>query len=268
MRFITITSGKGGVGKSMLAANISYMLSMYGYKTIIFDADIGLANQDIIFNVKPRYTILDVLQERASFEDLFIKINNNLYLIPGENGDEILRYKNSELLEAFYKGMERFDDFDFLIIDTGAGIGESVQSFIRASTDTIVVTIPDPTAIMDAYSMIKYSLKIKSELYLIVNRAKNEKEAREVFAKLDSVAKKHIDPKAHLEFLGYVEKSNLIEEASKRREILVKTYASSIPAIEIAEIVKKLTNFLTKSGEHIKETPNIAIFFRRLLQQI
>ncbi|BCD61620.1 flagellar biosynthesis protein FlhG [Nitratiruptor sp. YY08-26] len=268
MRFVTITSGKGGVGKSTLAANISYLLSIYGYKTAIFDADVGLANQDIIFNVKPQNTILDVLKGDANFEDIVVQLNNNLYLIPGENGEEIFQYKNSDILEKFFAGVEKFNDFDFLIIDTGAGIGEYVQSFIKAATDTIVVTIPDPSAIMDAYSMIKYTLKVKSEIYLVVNRTKSAKEAHEIFVKLESVAKKHIDPNAHIEFLGYVEKSNLIEEASKRREIVVQSYASSIPAIEIANIVKKLTNSLTKDGEHIKETPNIAIFFKRLLQQI
>ena len=268
MRFITITSGKGGVGKSTLSANISYLLSLYGYKVALFDADIGLANQDIILNVKPTHTILDVIKGDVAFEEIVIKLNNNFYFIPGENGEDILRYKNSDLLEKFYEGIEAFkEELDFLIIDTGAGIGESVQSFIKASTDTIVITVPDPSAIMDAYSMIKYSAKVKEQIYLIVNRAKNKKEAQEIAAKLQNVAKKHLE-NIEVEFLGFVERSTLMEEASKRRELVVRDHKSSVVALEIADIVKKLTNSLTKDGEHIKETPTIAVFFKRLLQNI
>ncbi len=268
MRFITITSGKGGVGKSTLSANISYLLSMYGYKVALFDADIGLANQDIILGVKPKYTILDVIKGEIDFEEIVLKINNNFFFIPGENGEDILHYKNSDLLEKFYEGIEAFkEELDFLVIDTGAGIGESVRSFIEASTDTIVITVPDPSAIMDAYSMIKYSAKVKECVYLIVNRAKNKKEALEIATKLQNVANKHLRS-IEVEYLGFVERSNLIEEASKKRELIVRDHKSSVEALEISDIVKKLTNSLTKDGEHIKETPTIAVFFKRLLQNI
>ncbi len=201
-------------------------------------------------------------------EDIVVKINNNFLLIPGESGEEIMRYQNSDILEKFYDGLRGIGELDFLIIDTGAGIGENVRSFIKAATDTIIVTIPDPAAIMDAYSMIKYCARVHDEVFLIVNRADSQKEATEIYKKLESVAKKHINPDFHVEFLGFIEKSLLIEQCNKKRELLVKTNASCVAAIEMADIVKKLTNSLTKDGEHIKETPNIAIFFKRLLQQI
>ncbi len=267
MRFITVTSGKGGVGKSTLSANIAYLLSIFGYKVALFDADIGLANQDIILNVKSPYTLLDVLKQEVEFKDILVEVNKNLFLIPGESGEEILKYKNSEILDRFYQGLDQIGELDFLIIDTGAGIGESVQSFIKASTDTIVVTIPDPSAIMDAYSMIKYCSSVKDDVYLIVNRAKHKKEAVEVAQKLQNVASKHLK-NIDVKFLGFVERSPLMEDASKRRELIVREHKGSIPAIEISNIVKKLTDNLTKDGEHIKQTPNIAIFFKRLLQQV
>ena len=267
MRFVTITSGKGGVGKSTISANLAYILSLYGYKVALFDADIGLANQDIILGVKPKATILDVLKGDADFSEIVVKINNNFLLIPGENGEEVLRYKNSDLLDRFFEGLTELGELDFLIIDTGAGIGKSVQAFIDASTDTVVITVPDPSAIMDAYSMIKYTSKVKDNIFLIVNRAKNKKEALEIATKLQKVAQKHLQ-NIEVEFLGYVEQSSLMEEATKQRELLSREYRGSIPALQIAEIAKKLTNYLTKDGEHIKETPNIAIFFKRLLQQI
>ncbi len=268
MRFVTITSGKGGVGKSTISANLSYMLSIYGYKVALFDADIGLANQDIILDIKPQYTILDVMKGEVSFEECVVKINNNFFLIPGDSREEILEFDNKELLQNFYEGVESFGELDFLIIDTGAGIGETVRSFIKASTDTIIITAPDPSAIMDAYSMIKYSAKMKDELYLLFNRVKSKKEAVEIFKKLQNVAKKHIPKSIELQFLGFIENSSLMEEATKKRELIVKDHASSIPALQIGDITKRLINSLTKDGEHIKETPNIAIFFKRLLQQM
>ncbi len=266
MRFVTITSGKGGVGKSTIAANLAYILSIYGYKVALFDADIGLANQDIILDVKPKHTILDVMKGNVSFEECVIKLNNNFLLIPGESGEEILEFDNKELLQKFYEGVEKINDLDFLLIDTGAGIGETVRSFIDASTDTVIVTAPDPLAIMDAYSMIKYTSKMREELYLVVNFANNKKEAQTIFNKLQKVAKQHIKNPAELKFLGYMEDSSIVEESTRARKLLAKDYASSIPALQLGEIAKKLTNYLTKDGIHIKETPNIAVFFKRLLQ--
>ncbi len=266
MRFVTITSGKGGVGKSTIAANISYLLSKYGYKVALFDADIGLANQDIILGVSPKYTILDVMKGKVSFGEAIVPINDNFFLIPGESGEEILEFDNEALLEKFYAGLEQFKDLDYLIIDTGAGIGESVQSFIKASTDTIIVTVPDPSAIMDAYSMIKYSSKIKEELFIVVNQVKNKKEATTIFKKLDSVAQKHLSKRITLELFGFIQKSPIIEEATKMRKLVAKEYITSIPAIQIGDIVKKLTNSLAKDGTHLSRTPNISVFFKRLLQ--
>ncbi|NPA03404.1 MAG: MinD/ParA family protein [Epsilonproteobacteria bacterium] len=267
MKFITITSGKGGVGKSLLAANISYMLSQYGYKVALFDADVGLANQDIILGVNPKYTLLDVLKGNASFKDAIVEINKNFLFIPGESGEEILEYKNSEILKSFYEGVEELGELDYLIIDTGAGIGETVRSFIKASTDTVVVTMPDPSAVMDAYSMIKYTAKEKDEVFLILNYVRNKDEAIEIAERLKKVSKKHIGEQFKIEYLGYLERSRLVEESTKKRELVVKNHASSIPALQIADITKKLTNSLTKDGEHIKDTPNVAIFFKRLFQQ-
>ncbi|MRJ02822.1 MAG: MinD/ParA family protein [Epsilonproteobacteria bacterium] len=263
MRFITITSGKGGVGKSTLAANISYLLSIYGYKIALFDADIGLANQDIILGVKPEKTILDVLKGDAEFRDIVIEINNNFLFIPGENSEEILSYKNSQIREQFYKGMEEFTDLDFLIIDTGAGIDQNVRTFVEAATDTIIVTMPDPLAIMDAYTLIKYSAKLQEEIYIIVNQAKSEKDGEEVAKKIIKVAEKHLK-NIHIDFLGTVERNRTIEDATRQRKLVVRDFKSSIPAIQIANIVKKLTNNLTKDGQHIKDTPTMAVFFKRL----
>ncbi len=264
MRFITITSGKGGVGKSTISANLAFTLSQYGYKVALFDADIGLANLDIILNVQPKKNILDVLKGECKFEEILININKNLVLIPGESGEEILSFKDEELIKRFLDGTKNFNDFDFLIIDTGAGIGGYVRNFIDASTDTIVVTVPDPSAIMDAYAMIKYSSKLKDKIFMILNEVKNQKEAVAIFNKIKSVAQKHLNNKVNLEFLGYIEKSSLISETSKNRELFVKKEPMSKSSLQVVQIVKKLTSNQTKDGKKIDEENSISTFFKRL----
>lgn len=266
MRFITITSGKGGVGKSTISANIAFALSQYGYKVALFDADIGLANLDIILNVQPQKSILDVLRGEVVFEDILIKINNNLVLIPGESGEEILNFKDQELIDNFLQGIDNIKDLDFLIIDTGAGIGENVRSFIDASTDTIVITVPDPSAIMDAYAMIKYSSRIKDHIYMILNEVKNQKEALVIYNKIKSVANKHLEKVAKLEFLGFVEKSKVVEECSRNRDLFVKKEPLSKPTLQIVQIVKKITSNKTKDGEIIGNDNTISTFFKKLLR--
>ncbi|WP_200762537.1 MinD/ParA family protein [Nitrosophilus alvini] len=267
MRFIAITSGKGGVGKSTISANCAYMLSQLGYKVAVFDADIGLANLDIIYNVTPKKNILHVMKGEAEFEDILVKLNNNLYLIPGESGEEILNFDESELVERFLSSLEKFDDFDFLIIDTGAGIGEHVRSFIRAASDVVVVTVPDPSAIMDAYAMIKYSSRVIDSIYMIINETKSKKEALSIFGKIKSVAQNHLESDIDIELLGILEESHIIRESSKNRTLFVKEHPFSRPSSQMLEIIKKLTKNVDKEGSEIGKNSSIAAFFRKLLNR-
>ena len=154
-RFIAVASGKGGVGKSTMSANIAYSLSKLGFKVALFDADIGLANLDVLLNVRAKKNILHVLKGEATFADTIIAVEDNLTLIPGESGNEILKYATEEVLDKFIEESGKLDEFDFVIIDTGAGIGDTVQKFINASDAVIIITTPDPTALTDAYDMVK-----------------------------------------------------------------------------------------------------------------
>ena len=238
--FIAITSGKGGVGKSTISANMAYILWSMGYKVGIFDADIGLANLDLIFGVKAKYNLLDVLKSDISFEDVVINIESGLCLIPGYTGDEIFKY-DTNILEKLSNQSVILDSLDYLIIDTGAGIGDNVQTFLNASDYLVVVTMPDPSALTDAYASIKVSSRHKNKIYVIVNQVNNTREANKVFDRLKSVASSNI-PNVELELLGKISSSDSIVQSNRQRKLFTKVFPQSFATANLQTITRNLLN--------------------------
>ncbi|MBR7117790.1 MAG: P-loop NTPase [Helicobacteraceae bacterium] len=236
--FIAITSGKGGVGKSTISANMAYILWSIGYKVGIFDADIGLANLDLIFGVKAKYNLLDVLKSDISFEDVVINIESGLCLIPGYTGDEIFKY-DTNILEKLSNQSVILDSLDYLIIDTGAGIGDNVQTFLNASDYLVVVTMPDPSALTDAYASIKVSSRHKNKIYVIVNQVNNTREANKVFDRLKSVASSNI-PNLELELLGKISSSDSIVQSNRQRKLFTKVFPQSFATANLQTITRNL----------------------------
>ena len=262
-RFIAIASGKGGVGKTTISVNLGYTLSKMGYKTALFDADIGLANLDVALGIKTDKTILDVLQGKTSFDEIILHIEDNLYLIPGASGEEILKYQDRLVPENFFDDSEFFNSFDFVIVDTGAGIGESVRNFCSASDDIIVVTVPEPSAITDAYALIKIMSEKKERINMIINQAKNEKEAQAVFQKIQAVANKNIN-NSSLFILGAIEKDTNIEKCVKKRTLFTKEYPLTVPTQQIEKISQSIVLNLEHNMLQNQEQ-GFTRFFRKLL---
>ena len=264
-RFIAITSGKGGVGKSTISSNLAYYLAQNGLNVGIFDADIGLANLDVMFNVQAKKNILHVLKGEASVSDILIPITRNLILIPGESGDEILKYSNQTLFERFMQEAQILDKLDVMLIDTGAGIGEHIQMFLEAADDIVVVTVPDPAAITDAYATIKSISGFHDEIAMILNMVKSEKEAVNIFNKILSVAHKNIRPELNLELLGKIDNDSKVASSIKQRELFVKLYPTSSAAKDVAKIASKLGE---KVERNVLVSPNesgLSGLFRRLM---
>ncbi|PAF42629.1 MinD/ParA family protein [Helicobacter sp. 11S03491-1] len=262
-KFIAITSGKGGVGKSTISANLSYTLFKMGYKVGVFDADIGLANLDLIFGIRTGKNILHALKGEVRFDEVVYPIEEGLYLIPGDSGDEILKYANQDILNEFAQDSGILDELDYMIIDTGAGIGDVTQAFLSASDYVVVVTIPDPAAITDAYATIKINSKIKQELFMIINMVNSQKEAMGVFNKIKNVAQKNL-PTLDLELLGCLYGSNSVKKSTKYRELLCKVeplnnFSSDMRHIAKAISAKMEQNVLYSSKE------NFIGFFKRIL---
>jgi flagellar biosynthesis protein FlhG len=265
-RFIAITSGKGGVGKSTISSNLAYSLSQKGLNVGIFDADIGLANLDVMFNVKIKKNILHVLKGEASVSDILIPITRNLILIPGESGDEILKYSDMALFERFMEEAQVLDKLDVMIIDTGAGIGEHIQMFLNAADDVIVVTVPDPAAITDAYATIKTIATLRDDVSMIMNQVKSEKEANAVFEKIKKVANINIGGNLNLQLMGKINADVKVSSSVKQRALFCAQYPSSQPAKDIENIVAKIASKLERNVLVTSNESGLSGLFKRLIQ--
>jgi len=265
-RFIAITSGKGGVGKSTISSNLAYSLSQKGLNVGIFDADIGLANLDVMFNVKIKKNILHVLKGEATVSDILIPITRNLILIPGESGDEILKYSDMALFEKFMQEAQVLDKLDVMIIDTGAGIGEHIQMFLNAADDVIVVTVPDPAAITDAYATIKTIATLRDDVSMIMNQVKSEKEAMGVFEKIKKVAKANINSNLDLKLIGKINADVKVSSSVKQRALFCSQYPGSIPARDIEAIVKTIVTKLERNVLVTSNESGLSGLFKRLMQ--
>jgi flagellar biosynthesis protein FlhG len=265
-RFIAITSGKGGVGKSTISSNLAYVLSQNGLNVGIFDADIGLANLDVMFNVKIKKNILHVLKGEASVSDILIPITRNLILIPGESGNEILKYSDAALFKRFMEEAQVLDKLDVMIIDTGAGIGEHIQMFLNAADDVIVVTVPDPAAITDAYATIKTVATLRNDIGLIMNQVKNEKESQAVFEKIRKVALANIGENLDLQLIGKINIDAKVSSSIKRRELFSVAYPNSQPYTDITEIANKIALRLERNMLVTPNESGLTGLFKRLME--
>lgn len=265
-RFIAITSGKGGVGKSTISSNMAHMMAKHGLKVGIFDADIGLANLDVMFNVKIKKNILHVLKGEATVEEILVPIEKNLVLIPGESGEEIFKYASSGIFERFMGEAHVLDDLDVLIIDTGAGIGEHTQLFLRACDDVIVVTVPDPAAITDAYATIKITSRLRDEIHVIMNQVRNDNEAAALFEKIQKVALVNIGDKLRLNYLGQISNDQKVAISVKKRALFAREFPSSKPSTELEMIVKRIAKKLERNVLVNPQESGLGGLFKRLME--
>ncbi|MCL2456467.1 MAG: MinD/ParA family protein, partial [Defluviitaleaceae bacterium] len=219
-RVISVASGKGGVGKSNFTINMAIQMRKLGKRVAIIDADFGLANVEILLGVAPRYTVADILNGSIEMEAALTVGPMGCMFLSGGSGMAALTDLTDNQILRLTDGFLQLDKLvDYILIDTRAGISNVVTNFIRASSDTIVVTTPDPTAIADAYALIKSVKTTMPEvdvLRLVVNCAVSEAEANDVFEKLSGVSARFLGIKIF--YLGYIPFDSYLVRAVRKQK--------------------------------------------------
>ena len=210
-KIITITSGKGGVGKSNFVVNMGITLHKKGKKVLIFDADIGMGNDDVLMGALPSYNVFDLL-EGKDINEVVVEGPYGINLLPGGSGINYIENLEEEERLAFIEKLTSLDKYDYIFIDTGAGINKNVLAFIACSEETIVITTPEPTSLTDAYSLIKATdhFKLTNTANVIVNRAFSIKDGEETYNKLKRAVEKFLTIKVN--YLGSISEHRKLVE--------------------------------------------------------
>lgn len=241
IKTITVTSGKGGVGKSNVVANLAIAFSKAGKKVMIIDADLGLSNIDVIFDLAPKYTIQHILSGEKRLADVLADGPYGIKILPASSGvqelTELNEFQRLRLIEEF----EAYDaDIDLLLIDTGAGISENVAFFCIASQEIIVVTSPEPTALTDAYALIKVlnTRYQEKDFKILVNSARNSEDAFEVFKRLSIAAEKFLS--LSLDYLGFLPYDETVPKAVRQQKAFIEAYPNSKASENLRIIAAKV----------------------------
>lgn len=255
-RVISVTSGKGGVGKSNTSVNIALQFQRQGKRVIIFDADFGLANIEVMFGIIPKYNLGDLMFKGKELKEIITPGPEGVGFISGGSGIAKLVNLDKEQIKRLVGKLSELDELaDVIIIDTGAGISSSVMEFLVASPETILVTTPEPASITDSYALLKalsmnedYSPE-KCKVKLIANRVGKKEEGQNLYEKLSAVSSRFLN--IELEYLGEIPFDNNITKAVMTQEPVSLKYPGSVSSKCYEDIVNILENKEISSHNNI-----------------
>lgn len=266
-RVITVTSGKGGVGKSNVSVNLAVQLKKAGKNVIIFDADFGLANVEVMFGAIPQYNLSDLIYNGKSIKEIITPGPLGIGFISGGSGIIGLNNLHKEQIVYLVNSINELDDMaDFIIIDTGAGISDQVMEFVLASPEILLVTTPEPSSLTDSYSLLKTLYKnpnftaSKSRVHVIANRVTSYEDGKGVFDKLNSVVAQFLQ--GNLNYLGMIPQDLAIDRAVRQQ----KTVTLNEPNSNAAKAFKVLANnLLDGTNEQVPIKRGISQIFTSFL---
>ncbi len=241
VRVIAVTSGKGGVGKTNISANLAYLLAKMKKKVLVLDADVGLANIDVILGLTPKFNLYHVLTGEKTLKDVIVPGPGGFMILPSASGiQEMSDLSKGHKLTLIDEIKSLREELDFMLIDTGAGIAGNVMYFNMAAQEIIVVTSPEPTAITDAYAMIKVlnQRHAKERFRVLVNMVKSEAEAREVFARLNQATSHFLN--VTVEYLGHVTQDDHISDAVRKQKPFVSLFPNSPASRCLQSLAEKI----------------------------
>lgn len=249
---LTITSGKGGVGKTSFTVNLAYCLQTLGKRVLILDADLALANIDILLDEKPPYNLGHLLTGEKSINEIIYTSRYGIKFIPATSGvEELANLTKEQQLFLINSLKDIYYDFDFMLIDTSAGVDEIVINFCLAADKTAVITTPDPTAIADAYAVSRIISKHKPEsleLGLIVNMVSSAEEGEKIYKGMNSILKRFTGKE--IEFYGYLRNDEKLTKSIRDRNILFKEDKNS----KYSKDIHNFANFLISGKRKSPET--------------
>ena len=227
-RVIAVTSGKGGVGKTNFTVNLGIKFAQMGLRVVIIDADLGLANVDVVMGKMSKYNLSDVINSNKNILEILEEGYEGVKFVSGGSGvQELVKLNRTQLVDLLMKLGRLDEEADIILIDTGAGLSENVISFVHAAREVILVTTPEPTSITDAYALIKtitHKDKTKN-IKVVVNRADNAAEAFNILDKLNVVTQKFLG--VRLQKLGYILNDTCVTKAVKIQQPFVISFARS-----------------------------------------
>ncbi len=241
VKVIAVTSGKGGVGKSSVSVNLAAALARTGARVMLMDADLGLANVDVLLGITPRYNLSHVIEGEVTLEEILIEGPEGMLIVPASSGTkrmaELGPAENAGLIRSF---SELGHDIDYLIIDTAAGIADSVISFSRAARDVLVVAQDEPSSITDAYALIKvlnrdYQVR---RMHVVANMIRDGRQGQNLFEKLLRVTDRYLD--VTLNYLGGIPADEKLRRAVKRQQPVVTAYPGSPAAQAYADLARRV----------------------------
>ena len=237
VKVIAVTAGKGGVGKSNVSVNLAVCLAQQNQNVMLLDADLGLANVDIMLGLHTKYNLSHVIQGTCELSDIILHGPCGVRVIPAASGTEFMTQlspaEHAGIIDAFN---ELTDDLDYLIIDTAAGISDTVLSFTRSSQELIVVVCDEPTSLTDAYALIKVMSKRYewTNFHILANMVRSLKDGKDLFNKLFRVSEQFLD--VQLNYLGAIPFDEHVHKAVKKQKPVVMAYPDSNASASFKEL--------------------------------
>ncbi len=260
-RIIAITSGKGGVGKTNISVNMAIAYAQLGKKVILIDGDLGMANVNVLLNVVPQYNLMHVINKKKTMKEIILDTEFGIKFIAGANGFSKIANLSVEELEYFAKQFSTLGNADIIIIDTGAGIANNVLQFVAAADEVYVVTTPEPTAITDAYGIIKIiTTEIVDRtvnLKLLVNRVHSADEGKRISDRIITIVGQFLGYK--VDYIGFVYDDPIVQASVIRQKPFIVVNPTSKPSVCLKHIVGRIE----KTGDEGNE--GVSSFLKKFL---
>lgn len=260
-RFVSITSGKGGVGKTSIAVNLAMQLAQRGKRVCLIDADWGLANVNVMLRLRPQRTLEDVIVSGLSLDEVMLRNIQGVDILPGSSGSERMTQLSAEQIGRLASAMQALGDYDFVLIDSSSGIARNVLALSLASPEVLMVITPEPTSMTDAYALLKllYAEDYDGQVQVVVNHSRNHSVGRHSYDKFREVVEFYL--KLRLPLLGLVQEDARMQKAVLRQEALSSHNPESAAARDIGALASQLL-----LEDSCKVHVDTALFRERYLQ--